>query len=121
MNDDGIPPPLIPDPPSQPPKGADSILIPYLLADAPRLQLDMLSRHMSLPKPHREAIREWLRNYNTRLLKWIHDNYGPEAVKAADALSRAAGQQITTNQKLAQDQAERDLFTKLEQEFKNEQ
>lgn len=121
MNDDGIPPPLIPDQPSQPPPDdGESILIPYLLADAPRLQMDMLSRHMSLPKPHREAIREWLRGYNTRLLKWVHDNYGPDAVRAADALSRAAGQQISANQKVAQEQAERDLFTKLEEDFKNE-
>jgi len=118
--DDGIPPPLIPDPPGESPQGAETILIPYLLADAPRLQLDFLSRHMALPQAHRDALREWLRGYNTRLLKWIHDNYGPEAVRSADALSRAVGEKINANQKLAQEKVERDLFTRLEEDFKDE-
>lgn len=113
---DQIPPPLIPDPPPQP--GAQNTLfLPFLLADAPRLQLDFLSRHQAIPQAHRDAIRSWLRGYNMRLMKWLHDAYGPEAVRAADALSRQAGRKINETHQAAQRQAERDLFTHLEKEM----
>lgn len=115
-----IPPPLMPDQPSRDESDNDAIFLPFLLADAPRLQLDFISRHKALPQAHRDALREWLRGYNTRLLKWIHDNYGADAVRAADAMSRAAGQKINANQKLAQEKAERDLFDHLEKDFKDE-
>lgn len=110
-----IPPPLTPEPPRD-----DTIYVPFLLADAPRLQLDLLSRHTALPQAHRDSIREWLVGYNSHLSKWIHQNYGPAAVKAADALSRAAAQKIAGNQRKAQAEAERDLFNRLENDFKNE-
>lgn len=110
-----IPPPLVPG--SRPPGGGDTIYIPFLLADAPRLQLDYLSRHRSLPEAHRKAIKDWLHGYNTRLLKWIHDNYGPEAVRAADAMSKQAAQRINDNVAAAHEQYERELFAHLEQEM----
>lgn len=95
-------------------------MIPFLLAEAPRLQLDLLSRHKSLPLAHREAIKEWLRGYSERVVKWLHDNYGPEAVRAADALSRASAQHMNTKQLEAQQKAERDLFTHLAKEMEKD-
>lgn len=112
-----IPPPLIPDPAPGPPGGNDVLYIPFLLADAPRLQLEFLARHKGLTEAQRDSIKAWVRGYNTRLLKWIHDNYGPEAVRAADAMSRRAADKMNENAKLAQEQVERDLFNHLEQEF----
>jgi hypothetical protein len=113
MSDD-IPPPLIPDPP---PDRDDTIFIPFLLADAPRLQLEFLARNSTLSLHQRESIRDWLRGYNSRLVRWIHDNYGPEAVRAADALSRNSAQQMNRNRLVAQDRAERDLFASLEEQM----
>lgn len=120
MSDDEIPPPLIPDPP-QPPQSSDTLYLPFLLADAPRLQLEFISRHKALPQAHREAIKDWLRGYNTRMLKWLHDNYGPEAVRAADALSRQSAQRINENQKAAQERAIRELFDHLEKEMNQDE
>lgn len=114
---DEIPPPLVPDPP---PAG-DHLYVPYLLADAPRLQLDFLSRHTALPEAHRAAIKNWLYAYNTRLMKWLHDTYGPDAVRAADALSRQGANKISEKQRQAQDRVERDLFAQLEEEFGNDE
>lgn len=113
-----IPPPLIPEP--SPEAIGEHLYIPYLLADAPRLQLDLLSRHKALPMSHREAIRQWLHHYNTRLLKWIHDTYGMEAVKAAEAMSRSAAQTISANQRKAQEKLERELFSNLEEEMREQ-
>jgi len=118
MSDD-IPPPLIPDPP--PESIGDHLYVPYLLADAPRLQLDFLSRHTALPQSHRQAIREWLHNYNTRLLKWLYDTYGEEAVRAAEALSREAGQKIMQHQRQAQEKLERSIFDKLAEEMRDDE
>lgn len=112
-----IPPPLRPDNTAgqQP-----SLLIPFLLAEAPRLQLELLSRHKSLPQAHRDAIKEWLRGYNERVVKWLHDNYGPEAVKAADALSRASARHMNEKQREAQAQAEKELFNHLAKEMEDD-
>lgn len=117
MNND-IPPPQIPDPNPDPEEGSTDVLyIPYILADAPRLQLEFLTRHTGISEVHRKGIRRWLSDYNVRLLKWIHDYYGPEAVRAADALSRATAQTMNANIRIQQEQIERDLFAHLEEEM----
>lgn len=115
-DDDDIPPPLIPDPP---PGGesSDVLFLPFAIADAPRLQLEFLARHPDIADAHREAIKKWLYSYNVKMIKWIHDAYGPEGVKAADAMSRAVVQKLHDNQKAAREQYERDLFRHLEQEM----
>jgi hypothetical protein len=110
---DEIPPPLVPQPPSR----DDTIFIPFQLADAARLQLEFLAKSSVIAKHHREAIGEWLRGYNSRLAGWVHNNYGPEGLRAADAMSRATAERMNKLQRHAQDQAERELFNSLEEQM----
>lgn len=109
---DEIPPPLVPQPPRD-----DTIFIPFQLADAARLQLEFLAKSSVMAKHHREAIAEWLRGYNSRLASWVQANYGPEGLRAADAMSRATAQRMNRLQRHAQDQAERELFNSLEEQM----
>lgn len=110
---DDIPPPLIPAPPG----GPDAMYLPFLLADAPRLQLEFLSRNKSLSVQQRSQIAKWLKNYNFRLVEWLHDTYGPEGVKAADAMSRSVAGKMAKMQAAAMEQAEVDLFGRLQREM----
>lgn len=113
-DDDDIPPPLVP---SRPPTDADSMFIPFTLADAPRLQLDFLSRNSLIPEASRNAIKRWLDGYNARLVRWISEVYGDEGVQAADTLSRATAEQMNKLLTEAREKATRDLFAHLEEEM----
>ena len=95
-------------------------MLPFALADAARLQLDFLSHNKALPAVHRDSIAKWLRGYNNRLVKWLHENYGPEGVKAADAMSRSVGRAMFQLQSEAQAQTEREIFGRLEEEMNGE-
>ena len=119
MSDNDIPPPLMPEPPKVP-REPDRIMIPFKLADAVRLQLEFLSRSTALAENHREQVREWLNGYNLHLANWLHEEYGPEAVLAADAMSRETARRMSANLSAAQEKAERDLFSKLEEEFRDD-
>lgn len=114
-----IPPPLIPDPPPAPKQrpDPDHLMIPFRLADAPRLQLEFLARSKSIGEPQRNAITAWLAGYNRHLVNWIHSVYGPDGVKAADALSRSTAIKMNENATEEQRRVERDLFASLEEQM----
>lgn len=114
-----IPPPLIPDPP--PESIGEHLYLPYSMADAPRLQLDLLCRHTALPEHHRAELRKWLNGYNTIMLKWLHDTYGMEAVRAAESMSKSSAEKISYNQRKAQEKSERKLFDHLEKEMREDE
>lgn len=115
-----IPPPLQPGQPRPRRDDDDELLLPWKLADAPRLQLEFLSRSTALNKSHREAVRDWLSGYNAYVARYLTERYGPDAVQAADAISRGTASRMNENQQAAQEKAERALFEKLEKDFKDE-
>jgi hypothetical protein len=110
-----IPPPLVPGQPNS--QDPDRLMIPFKLADAPRLQLEFLARSKSIGEPQRIAISSWLSDYNRHLVNWIHSAYGPTGVKAADELSRATANRMNENANAEQRRAERDLFSSLEEQM----
>lgn len=112
-----IPPPLQPTPRGY---DDDEIMIPWKVADAARLQLEFLARSEALGQAHREAVRAWLTNYNRYVAAWIGNTYGPDAIQAADAISRSTAERMNANLVEAQRKAEKDLFEKLEEELKDE-
>lgn len=115
-----IPPPLTPGQPQRPDPSDDELMIPWKIANAPRLQLEFLSKSSALSKRHRDALAEWLLGYNDYIARYLAANYGPEAVQAADAISRSTVNRMNANQAAAQEKAERALFENLERDFKDE-
>lgn len=95
-------------------------MLPWKLADAPRLQLEFLSRSTALDKNHREAVKSWLAGYNAYVIRWLTEAYGPEGVAAADAISRNTADRMNANQQAAQEKMTRELFENLERDFKDE-
>jgi len=117
MSDDDIPPPLSPKPKGGKP---DDLMLPWRLADAPRLQLEFLARSEALNEKDRESVRAWLNSYNVYIAQWLYAEYGADAVREANGISRATAQRMNENQSTAREQAERDLFRKLEEDFRSE-
>lgn len=115
MTGNDIPPPLVPGG-SQP--ESDELMIPFKMADAVRLQLEFLSRSRALADTHRDALRSWLDGYNRHMAGWIFRTYGEQGVAAADALSKESARRMNANHQAAQQEAERELFNKLERDFK---
>lgn len=111
-----IPPPLVPRPSGQ----GDGLMLPWRLADAPRLQLEFLSRSSSLDDDVRAAISKWLAGYNAYVMTWLEKTYGKQAVEAADVISRYTAQRMNENRSAAMKDAERELFNRLEEDFRNE-
>lgn len=113
-------------PPPQIPSGADDdrddsvLLIPFVLADAARLQLEYLSEHPVIPEDARVAISDWLKRYNRELVGWLRDELGEEAVVAANALSRYAAEMMNRHAAQAMSDGEDELFSFLEREMGNE-
>lgn len=116
MSSDDIPPPLNPVPKSPP---AD-LMLPWRLADAARLQLEFLASSEALNDKDRQSVRDWLDSYNSYIARWLYAKYGPDAVQAANEISRATAQKMNENQEMSMKKAEHDLFQKLEEDFKGE-
>jgi hypothetical protein len=95
-------------------------MIPWRLADSPRLQLEFLSRSDALSERNRKAVRDWLSSYNSYISHYLQSAYGAEGVRAANEISRTTAQKMNENQVTAREKLERDLFKKLEEEFKGE-
>jgi hypothetical protein len=112
-----IPPPQVPKMPA-----GSIIYLPFMLADAPRLQLDYLSRHPDVSPAHREAISKWLAGYIARVVAYLRTTYGQHGVDAATILSRLGADRM--NEAVADElkKQEGELFTRLEEEmFRDEE
>lgn len=112
---DEIPPPLTPRP-----KPPGELMLPWRLADAPRLQLEFLARSDALSERNQRAVREWLDSYNSYISHYLQGAYGAEGVRAANEISRSSAKRMNENRSTAREKAERDLFKKLEEEFKRD-
>lgn len=108
-------------PPQMPGQPRSILMVPFVLADSPRLQLEFLSRHPSIPQVSREAIADWLSKYNSKLVSYLRHSGGDEAVRKADALSRMAAQMMNEKMNQQIQQREEDLFKHLQETFYDEE
>lgn len=58
------------------------------------MQLDFMSRHPAISEANQQAIKEWLAQYNARMVAFLRLHYGEAGVRAADAISRHAAQKL---------------------------
>ena len=96
-------------------------MLPFVLADAPRLQMEYLSRHPAISEEDRAAIRDWLDKYNAKLVAYLRNTHGDEAVKRADALSRMAAQMLNRHGQEEFQKREDEIFDRIAEMFYEEE
>lgn len=95
------------------------LMLPLALADGPRIFLNFLALHSTIPLVYREKIADWLLQYRTHLVAFLVQNYGVPGVLAADAIAKDMAEQFLSVVKEDYDKAEGDLFDRLEDELKD--
>ena len=100
-----------------PQKPGSVLMVPFVLADSPRLQLIYLSKHPSIPEKSRKAIAEWLDRYNAKLAGYLRETGGEAAIKRADALSRMAADMMNKRVAEMAQQHEEEVFEQLAKDF----
>lgn len=91
--------------------------MPFLLADQPRLFLNMLANHSMLPERYRDLIAQWLHAYNDELATFFIERYGVEAAQEATMLSIAQYEHMIDEMAKGREAADGELFDHLGQEL----
>lgn len=93
---------------------AKGIVIPFPLAESPRLVLQWLSVQATVPQMVRDKIGEWLDGYNLEYAAHIEKTYGHAMVHFANDFSIMMGTALAAEIDGARKQIESDIFDRLE-------
>jgi hypothetical protein len=96
------------------------MFLPFALVDAPRVFLNLLALHSKIPEPYRNLIGTWVLEYQKSVALYIVENYGEEGIILADAIAREVTRTFVEAIKENYEQAEGELFTRLEDEMRND-
>lgn len=95
----------------------DELMVPLVLADGPRIFLNFLALHSTIPLAYREKISVWLHEYHRQLIPYIQQNYGYAGLVAADGLAQGMAEQFLAVVQEDYAKAEGELFASLENEL----
>lgn len=109
-----LPPPLEPDIPTVP--FEIGIVLPFTLADYPRILLDWLAHSSRIDENMRHVISELTNSYSETVAMWVMENYGFYGLIQASAMSQEVYQQFYEAVGEAAQDAEKSLFDFLEQD-----
>lgn len=97
-----------------------NIQLPLALAEQARTFLAWLGQYSVIPEAQRTAINEWVDQYNTKVLRYIHERYGHYAMIMANELSKQVGDEFFAAMNQSCATAQQDLFDRLEAEMRDD-
>lgn len=69
------------------PVGDDWITVPFRVAEAARVSIYTIGSRPELPDSIRWWIAQWLTNYNSYLVTYMKENYGPDIFQLLDKIT----------------------------------
>jgi hypothetical protein len=112
-----IPPPLKLNRPQ--PMQPDQIMLPFTIADTPRMFLNFLANESAIPKRHREVIAEWMLDHNRVLGEYLLQTYGHRGAELANRIAQTMYDEFLQKVAEQRQDAENELFDRLEREIGN--
>lgn len=107
-----IPPPL-----EAKPAPPVDMMLPFMLADYPRVLLDWLSKRESIPEGERLMITQLTQSYSSILAEWIVGTYGMVGLMKANYLTQQVAGEFYSALGEAQKESESSLFDFLEKDI----
>lgn len=69
------------------PEGDEWITVPFRVAEAARVSIYTIASRPELPDSIRWWIAQWLTNYNSYLVNYMKENYGPDIFPILDDIT----------------------------------
>lgn len=93
------------------------IVVPFMLAEWPRIFLQWLALRSNLPTQTREKIADWLHYHNSHLSAYMTERYGESATVGANELSIKMGAVFQAEIEGEHKKAMDEMFERLEDEI----
>lgn len=97
-----------------------NIQLPLALAEQARTFLSWLGQYSEIPDAQKKAINEWVEQYNTKVLSYVHDRYGHYVMIMANEVSKRVGDEFMAAMNRSCDKAQDEMFDRLEAEMRDD-